>query len=285
MWDINLKSVPTSRNPRISGICEKLMHNNGLIEMIADPISGHDLPTSDFLVDAASQDRLGEVIRIIGGTKRAGEIAGVSDEQVRRWRGGKAKPNFAGIAAMTYAAGKSLDWLATGHQHPKEPDILIKGPDGSTVMVEVKRSAEVQAEIPELALIPRLEAYVSAGPGAMGYGDDILENIGFPPEWLRRRNINPEFARILNVRGDSMEETIKNGDVLLVDTSIDEFRDNAIYVIIHGEMLLVKRVHKRMNGTYQLISDNPRYPPEEVSEADIHQLNIAGRVMWYGRLM
>lgn len=285
MLNINLKSVPTFQKPLISRFSEKLMHTNGLTEMIANLISGHELPTSDFLADVASQQRLEEVIRIIGGTKRAGEIAGVTDEQVRRWRGGKAKPNFAGIAAMTYAAGKSLDWLATGQQHPREPDILIKGPDGSTVMVEVKGGADVQSEMPELALIPRLEAYVSAGPGAMGYGDDVLEHIGFPPEWLRRRNINPEFARILNVRGDSMEETIKNGDVLLVDTSIDEFRDNAIYVIIHGEMLLVKRVHKRMNGTYQLISDNPRYPPEEVSEADVHQLNIAGRVMWYGRLM
>lgn len=250
------------------------MHNNGLTEMTLHPISGIEIPTSDFLIDSASLERLGEVIRIIGGTKRAGEIAGVTDEQVRRWRGGRAKPNFAGIAAMTYAAGKSLDWLATGQD-----------PVTGAVPLMVQSQTMMAGDVPELTLIPRLETLVSAGPGVMGYGDDVIEHIGFPPEWLRRRNINPEFARILNVRGDSMEDTIKNGDVLLVDTSIDEFRDNAIYVIIHGEMLLVKRVHKRMNGTYQLISDNPRYPPEEVSEADVHQLNIAGRVMWYGRLM
>lgn len=246
-------------------------------------ITGNAVPTFD---NPEVRGRFSEVIDRIGTLVKAGAIAGVSGEQVAKWRDGKATPNFNGVAAMTLSAGLSLDWLIHGiERHPDGPDLLVHDPNGKTYIVEVKRTAEVQPEMPELALVPRLEAYVSAGPGAMGYGDDVIEHIGFPPEWLRRRNINPEFARILNVRGDSMEETIKNGDVLLVDTSIDEFRDNAIYVIIHGEMLLVKRVHKRMNGTYQLISDNPRYPPEEVSEADIHQLNIAGRVMWYGRLM
>ncbi|MXN99402.1 helix-turn-helix transcriptional regulator [Shinella zoogloeoides] len=80
-----------------------------------------------------------------------------------------------------------------------------------------------------------------------------------------------------------MEETIRDGDVLLIDTSINRIKDNAIYIVVYGDMVLVKRVHGRLNGSLQLISDNPRYPPEEVTSAEVDQLNIAGRVMWFGR--
>jgi phage repressor protein C with HTH and peptisase S24 domain len=87
----------------------------------------------------------------------------------------------------------------------------------------------------------------------------------------------------LTARGDSMEETIRDGDVLLVDTSIDRVRDNSIYVVVYGDMVLVKRIHGRINGSLQLISDNARYPAEEVSKSEVDLLHIAGRVMWFGR--
>ncbi|NKC04250.1 helix-turn-helix transcriptional regulator [Brucella haematophila] len=80
-----------------------------------------------------------------------------------------------------------------------------------------------------------------------------------------------------------MEETIRDGDVLLVDTSVNRIRDNTIYVIVYGDMVLVKRVHGRLNGSLQLISDNPRYPAEEISAGETEQLHVAGRVMWFGR--
>ncbi|TCP88961.1 peptidase S24-like protein [Rhizobium sp. PP-CC-2G-626] len=82
-----------------------------------------------------------------------------------------------------------------------------------------------------------------------------------------------------------MEETIRNGDLLIVDTALDFFRDNGIYVVVSGEMVLVKRVHRRMNGSCQLISDNPRYPTEELTAGEAEELHVAGRVMWYGRSM
>ncbi len=80
-----------------------------------------------------------------------------------------------------------------------------------------------------------------------------------------------------------MEPTIRDGDILLIDTSVTEVRDNGIYCVVYGNMLLVKRVHPRMNGSLQLISDNAIYPPEEVTPAEVPALSIAGRVMWFSR--
>ncbi len=197
---------------------------------------------------------------------KAGEIAGVSDEQVARWRDGKAKPNFGGVAAMTYAAGKSLDWLATGQE------------------ASIGNYLHIADEpMPGFTLVPRLDIQASAGPGALAHDEQAIDYLAFQESWLRSRKINPSCARVLTAKGDSMEPTIRNGDVLLVDTSINYIQDNTIYVIVYGDILLVKRVHSRLNGTLQLISDNPLYPPEEVTAGEIEQLHVAGRVMWFGR--
>lgn len=107
--------------------------------------------------------------------------------------------------------------------------------------------------------------------------------MAFQSIWLRSIGVNPAFARIITARGDSMEKTIRDGDLLLLDTSITEVRDNGIYCVLFGNMLLVKRIHVRMSGTIDLISDNPVYPSEELSRRRARELSIVARVMWYGR--
>jgi phage repressor protein C with HTH and peptisase S24 domain len=65
--------------------------------------------------------RIGDVINMVGGNVAAGKIAGVSDEQVGRWKNGRSKPNFFGLAALAEKAGVSLDWINTG----KEPETHV----------------------------------------------------------------------------------------------------------------------------------------------------------------
>lgn len=243
--------------------------------MMSEHQSGPEVPTHDFSFDEDARDRLAEVIRIIGTTVRAGEIAGVTDEQIRRWRDGKAKPNFASIAALTYAAGKSLDWLAKGEEIVVESNYPV-------IKNAIQNNLLAGSDV-DFTLVPRLDVQASAGAGRVSIGEDPLEYLAFQSTWLRSRNISPAFARILTAKGDSMEETIRDGDVLLVDTSINRIKDNAIYIIVYGDMVLVKRVHGRLNGSVQLISDNARYPAEEVTAGEVDQLHIAGRVMWFGR--
>ncbi|MBX8800706.1 helix-turn-helix transcriptional regulator [Ochrobactrum sp. MR28] len=80
-----------------------------------------------------------------------------------------------------------------------------------------------------------------------------------------------------------MEPTIRDGDVLLVDTSITSVYDNAIYIVVYNGHVLVKRVNLKRDGALTIISDNDRHPPEEVPLAEVPDLHIAGRVMWFGR--
>lgn len=236
--------------------------------MISAHESGTPRSDFDFSFDGAVRDRLSEVIRVIGSAVKAGEIAGVTDEQIRRWRDGKAKPSFSGIAALTYAAGKSLDWLVTGNE--------IAQPQSQMQIMS-------ETDLPGFTLVPRLDVQASAGNGALAWSEEPVDFLAFQESWLRARNINPKYARVLTTRGDSMEPTIRDGDVLLVDTSIDHVRDNTIYIVVYGGLVLVKRVHGRFDGSLVLISDNSTYPPETIAAHDVPNLRVAGRVMWFGR--
>ena len=80
-----------------------------------------------------------------------------------------------------------------------------------------------------------------------------------------------------------MEPTIFDGDILLADTSIDHVVDNGIYVVVLSGLALVKRVHPNRDGAITLTSDNAIYPRETVPKEELADLQIAGRIMWFGR--
>lgn len=178
------------------------------------------------------------------------------------------KPTLDTLVAIAEATGVEIAWLATG-----------KGQKWPAT------AAEAQSEALEatFATIPRLAVEVSAGNGALAHHEEPGDTLAFRADWLRRMGINPRAARALTVRGDSMEPTIRDGDILLVDTSIDYVRDNALYVVVLGGLVLVKRVHVKRDGSLTLISDNTTFPPEDVPANETGDLSIAGRVMWFGR--
>ncbi|AYM56339.1 LexA family transcriptional regulator [Agrobacterium tumefaciens] len=212
--------------------------------------------------------------------------ADISDSMLRKYLEG-SMPGLDKLIKIADAADVTLDWLAAnrGPMHASspayEPDIVVHGPDGPVMTLEVKSYGADHST--DLTLVPRLDIQASAGVGALALQEQAVELMAFQSAWLRSIGVAPSFARIITARGDSMEPTIRDGDVLLIDTSVAEVRDNGIYCVVYGNMLLVKRVHPRMNGSLQLISDNAVYPPEEVPAAEVPGLSVAGRVMWYSR--
>jgi phage repressor protein C with HTH and peptisase S24 domain len=240
------------------------------------------------MVGITFADRLEWVIEKFESPHAFSKKAGISDTMIRKYLAGSS-PGVDALVKISDAADVNLDWLAAGRgpKYRSENAAPGAGADVSLVIND-SRPGEVmffqaKAASSDFALIPRLDVQASAGGGRLASSEDPLEYLAFQSDWLRSRGINPNTARILTARGDSMEETIRDGDVLLVDTSINRVKDNAIYVVVYGDMVLVKRIHGRLNGSFQLISDNPRYPAEEVTPGEVDLLNIAGRVMWFGR--
>ena len=82
-----------------------------------------------------------------------------------------------------------------------------------------------------------------------------------------------------------MEPTIRSGDLLLVNTAVSRFVDDAIYVLVKGEALVVKRVQRFFRGGVTIKSDNPAYAEESMTPSEWEGVHVAGRVIWIGRLV
>lgn len=80
------------------------------------------------------------VLNKIGTLQNAAQIAGVTAEQVAKWRDGKAKPPFKAVVSLANVAGVSLDWLATGEGLPEKDSL-------DEMVKDIKVDADLMAEI------------------------------------------------------------------------------------------------------------------------------------------
>lgn len=126
--------------------------------------------------------------------------------------------------------------------------------------------------------IPRLALDASAGPGALSDEERPFDSFGFSAEWLRAQNLDPATLSTIEVRGDSMQPTLADGDDILVDTAPRPLRDGVHVVRVDG-VVLVKRLDTGRPGTITLVSDNPIYARVELPTREVE---VIGRVVWKG---
>ncbi|MCW1381447.1 S24 family peptidase [Novosphingobium sp. KCTC 2891] len=130
----------------------------------------------------------------------------------------------------------------------------------------------------EWADIPRLPLGASAGPGTLA-GEEIPSGrLRFNNRWLKGQGLEPAMLSVIEVEGDSMEPTLRDGDEILVDRTVRPVRAG-IHVIRLDDVLLVKRLETGPAGTLRVISDNPAYPR---MERPFGEVEIVGRVVWKG---
>lgn len=146
--------------------------------------------------------------------------------------------------------------------------------------LEAQKVAEASGLMSEddFAPVPRLTVSAGAGPGRI---NSVVEEDGalqFRREFLRSISLRPENAAIINIRGGSMEPTIKDGAVVLVNRSDTSYRDGYIYAFVHGDEMLVKRF-KSKKGVPVATSDNG---DDDIVFNEMQPPKIEGRVVWMG---
>lgn len=232
--------------------------------------SGNSLPSTDFGWTPEIGARLKSVVDSYGSLVRAGEVAGVSDEQVARWRDGKAKPGFFNMANLAAGAGVTLDWL-------------LNGPNAAPT---VSREGQFDADLDDrdFTLVPRLSVEASAGYGLAAISEEVTERLAFKTDWLRDMGLSPAYLGLVTCSGDSQEPVIKNGALMLVDTRPDQqVKSGNFYIIVLNGDVLVKRVNRKIDGSIELLSHNPAYTTEVIDSQELDRLTIPGRVVWVGQ--
>lgn len=129
----------------------------------------------------------------------------------------------------------------------------------------------------EWADVPRLPLGASAGPGAVAAEEQPVGQLRFSTKWLKANGLDPAMLSAIEVEGDSMDPTLRDGDEILVDRSPRPLRAG-IHVLRVDDVLLVKRVERAGEGL-RLISDNPSYPP---IVRPANEVELIGRVVWKG---
>lgn len=165
-------------------------------------------------------------------------------------------------------AGCDIAWLITGEGEPRQGRFSSQIPtsdDEGTVS------------------IPHYAVHLSAGNGRSAAEFDELERLVLPADWVRRVfGRPPDHLVLASAAGTSMEPTIRDRDLLVVDTADQRLISGRIYALVVGDSLLVKRIERTLRGQIFLRPDNPAYQTEELTEDLADTVRILGQVIWHG---
>lgn len=133
--------------------------------------------------------------------------------------------------------------------------------------------------------IPRFEIQAAAGSGSIPMSFDPEDSFYVSRQWLYRFVPPNVPISMIEVAGDSMDPTIRDGDVLLLrhDRNAPQSAIGNVVVLTLDDLLYVKRLQGGERGELLLTSDNDFYTAMRVplSEWD-SRARIHGLAFWHG---
>lgn len=133
---------------------------------------------------------------------------------------------------------------------------------------------------------------ISAAAGAGTWlGDEPEQDVmyfdkRFLKQILKRDSFEP--IHIIYAKGDSMDsgwnqpDDIKDGDLLMVDTSQTTGNNQIFVILVNNQELRVKRLAKKADTLY-ITSNNSSYKPEIYTPDDSEiEIKVVGKVVWNG---
>lgn len=116
------------------------------------------------------------------------------------------------------------------------------------------------------------------GRVAAGIPIEAVENIIDTEEIPQAMASDGEYFG-LQVKGDSMEPKISDGDVVIVRKQSDADDGDLVIALVNGDDAVVKRLKKYADGI-ALVSSNPAYEPMYFSKSEIEAkpVSIIGKV-------
>ncbi|AVS71509.1 phage repressor protein [Paracidovorax avenae] len=206
-------------------------------------------------------------LKDVTGQSAVARLLGESPQNIKNWEmRGVSK---AGALKAEKLIGCSAAWLLTGDRQPAPAHRSPAQP------AAVATSGSVT--------VPQLANAASMGAGSeMAHEDVMVGRLTLSPTWIGRtlRGLStPENLRFIHAYGDSMEPTFLDGDVLLVDAGVRTVEVDGVYVLGAQNRLFIKRVRQRLDGAYEISSDNPTVKTVDVLDGK-HTVGILGKVIW-----
>ena len=156
-------------------------------------------------------------------------------------------------AAVRCECAQSDIGLAANRALPDTtPSIDERSPDANPPSQDLSGSGKSR-----YVALPRYNIAASAGSGALAEHAQVVEYIAFDIDFVGNRlTRDPKHLMLIEARGDSMDPTIRDGDILTVDITPGQSLHNAqLHVLRVSDNLLVKRLEQRLDGGVIVHSD------------------------------
>lgn len=186
-----------------------------------------------------------------------------------------SEPGRENLEKLWRATGAALPWLVSGEG----------AREGYDAPAPLSASQPFAPYSPDelFVYVPKYSVRAQAGTGTSVESEQIVDYLAFNAKWFDRNvGIGPEHAALIEVRGDSMTPVLNDGELVIVDTSCEEFKDDAIYVLQYSGALRIKSVRRRLDGKIEVKSANEDYGVEVLTEqeAESGNITIVGRARW-----
>lgn len=204
------------------------------------------------------------------------EETGISSSMLSDYGKGGKVPGADKAVLIADALSVDVSWLLTGRSGSISDQLAEPGNRLLRDLVSPQLAAEASSD-DDLVEIDQID--LRYGMGAT-YADSPIEveRRQFSREWLRSfTHAAPSHLTWALGDGDSMEPTIRSGEVILIDRSQDTPRSgDGIWACAMGEIGLIKRLRHLPGGGVELHSDNPLVPPQSTADGELH---VVGRVI------
>lgn len=194
-------------------------------------------------------------------------LIGITQPSVFKILNGQTK-NPTKIYEIATALGVDIDWLKTGKGENRQKSINL-------LPVSVEQDNEHSHRIDVL------DAEAHAGTDGFINQDypEIVQSIWLSDlgvsQILGRKSANG--IRIIKVPTDSMMPTISPRDLVFIDTNVNVFTTDGIYVFKLNGKSFIKRLQLLPSGVLQATSDNTNYLPFEITEEQFDTAEIVGK--------
>lgn len=215
---------------------------------------------------------IGQRIKLARGARSQEALAdavGVHANTIGKLERGKASADASLLVGIARATSVSPAWLLLGEPYSASDTGMKIAPPAPT-------------DMSDFAMIDAYDIEASAGNGSEAREEEVIGRFAFRRSWLTRKGLNPAHLAIVTAKGDSMEPTVRSGDILLVDKHITRLASDGIYLIERDNEVYCKRLQKLFNGGVSIMSDNAKYKPQELDHEGAEGLRVTGRVVWIG---
>ena len=203
--------------------------------------------------------------------KELANILKVSLPTMNHYESGKRAPNSELLSQIAKILECDPGWLLTGEGQAEKKKTYSNEPMSSTTLND-------------FVLVPRYNIEASAGGGSVIHSEQIVDHLAFKASWVSKElGADPKNLLLIHSIGDSMEPTLRSGDLFLVDRNKARMKGDGIYLINFDDGLMVKRLEWMMDGTVVIRGDNTSVSREQILNAiEMEKLNLLGRVVWVG---